>query len=127
MWPILVKAKSLESILKDKSLINDTFQCTSECIEVCAKRGVDIGKFPEINDFTKVSGLRAFFMRNVFKFILKHSEYHRRCMAHSLDDPKEIKFFYDNVLLTGKELGLEMPCYSKYQNDIEFFYLQLKQ
>jgi ketopantoate reductase len=123
-WPALVRAKSLESILKDKSLIDDMFHSAAECINVCIERGVDINAFPEVKTYTITSKLKTFLMRSIFAFILKHSEYHRRCMSHALDDPKEIKTFYDSVLITGKGLGLQMPYYSKFQKDIESFYKQ---
>lgn len=123
-WPALVRAKSLDSILKDKMLIDCMFHSAAECIEVCSKRGVDIDAFPEVKTYTNTSKIKTFLVSSIFAFFLKHSEYHKRCMSHALDDPKEIKAFYDNVLITGKELGLKMPYYSNFQKDIESFYQQ---
>ena len=121
MWPALVRAKNIKAIIKDQSLIDDIFHCTAECINVCVKRGVNINEYPEIKPYASSGKFKVFFMKHVFPFILEHSEYHRRCMAHALDDPKEIKTFYDNVLNTGRELNVKMPYFSKFQKDIENF------
>ena len=121
MWPALVRMKNLKSILKDKSTLDEILHCTDECIDVCIKRGINIDDYPEIKSYTGIGKLKAFIMKTLFPFMLAHSEYHRRCMAHALDDPKEIKTFYDNVLNTGRELGVDMPYYSKFQKDIEAF------
>lgn len=121
MWPALVRAKNLKAIIKDQSLVNDIFHCTAECINVCVKRGINIDEYPEIKPYISSSKFKIFFMKHIFPLILAHSEYHRRCMAHALDDPKEIKTFYYDVLNTGRELNLKMPYFSKFQNDIESF------
>ena len=121
MWPALVRAKSLKAIIKEQSLINDIFHCTAECINICVKRGVKIDEYPEIKPYASSSKFKVFFMKHIFPLMLEHSEYHRRCMAHALDDPKETKTFYDNVLNTGRELNVKMLYFSKFQNDIERF------
>ncbi len=121
MWPALVRAKNLKAIINDRSLVEDIFYCIAECINVCVKRGVNLDEYPQIKRYTSNCKLNVLFMKYAFPFILEHSEYHRRCMAHALDDPKEIKTFYNDVLNTGRKLGLKMLYFSKFQNDIEKF------
>jgi hypothetical protein len=53
--------------------------------------------------------------------MLRYSEFVKRCSAHALDDPKEIKTFFDDLMATGRELGVPMPVMSSYAEDIAQF------
>ena len=119
MWGALVRAGSVVAAAGDKRLVGLVLRATTEAIQVCERRGVDLDEFPEVKTYTNLGGFKTWVMRAGFKWMMKHSEYHRRCSLHGLDDPKEIKLFYNAVLETGQEMGLPMTAYREFQKDID--------
>ena len=119
MWGALVRKGSIEAAANDKHLVDLVLKATTESIQVCVLRGVNLDEFPEVKIYSKLGGLKTQIMRIGFKWSIKHSEYHRRCSLHGLDDPNEIKLFYNEVLATGIELGLSMSAYREFKKDID--------
>ena len=56
-------------------------------------------------------------MRRMFR----HDEYTKRCSAHALGDPVEVKTFYDDLTTTGRDLGVSMPVMESYAEAIRRF------
>jgi hypothetical protein len=46
--------------------------------------------------------------------MFRRDEYTKRCSAHALGDPVEIKTFYDDLIATGHGLGVSMPVMESY-------------
>jgi hypothetical protein len=71
--------------------------------------------------FHTSSGIRRRFGMWLVKLSLRYSEFAKRASAHALDDPAEIKVFYEDLVSTGRELGVPMPVMSSYPQDIASF------
>jgi hypothetical protein len=56
-------------------------------------------------------------MRRMFR----HDEYTKRCSAHALGDPVEVKTFYDDLIGTGHDLRVSMPVMESYAKAIGRF------
>jgi 2-dehydropantoate 2-reductase len=122
LWTGLVRAGSLEAVLRDSVNGPLSLQAVKECLDVVAKRGVDLKKYPEsqmfMNTGSKIGGMIAgFAMRMMFKF----NKSVQRSSAHGLGDPIEIKDAYDRLLNSGMELGVDMRVTKSFQSDMEKF------
>ena len=53
--------------------------------------------------------------------MFRHDEYTKRCSAHAFGDPVEVKTFYDDLIATGRDLGVSMPVMENYAADIKRF------
>jgi 2-dehydropantoate 2-reductase len=122
LWTGLVSAGSLDALLRDS--INGPLSLLSvkECLDVAAKRGIDLKKYPEtqmyMNTGSKIGGMIAgFVMRMLFKF----NKSVQRSSAHGLGDPTEIKCAFDDLLRMGTDLDVEMPITRSFQTDMENF------
>jgi 2-dehydropantoate 2-reductase len=118
LWPALVRAGSIAAVLRDRRAGALALAAVRECLEVVARRGVNLRRYPETRLFLTSSALRRWLGMWLFKLTLRYSEFVKRCSAHALNDPTEIKVFYDDLLLTGRELGVPMPVMSGYGQDI---------
>jgi 2-dehydropantoate 2-reductase len=121
LWPAVVRAGSVDSVLRDRRAGEMAMAAVRECLEVVARRGVDLGEYPETRPFLRSSGLRRRIGIWLVKVALRYSEYARRSSAHALEDATEIKTFYDDLMTAGKELGVPMPVMSGYSQDIASF------
>jgi hypothetical protein len=57
----------------------------------------------------------------MIRWMFRHDEYTKRCSAHSFGDPVEVKTFYDDLITTGRELGVLMPVMESYVEAIRRF------
>jgi hypothetical protein len=57
----------------------------------------------------------------IFKQIMRHSDFVRRCSAHALGDPREVKDFFEDLVTTGRQLEVPMPAMNSYAEDISRF------
>jgi 2-dehydropantoate 2-reductase len=121
LWPALVRAGGLAAVLGDRSAGEQALAAVRECLEVVARRGVALGNYPETRLFLSSSALRRKVAAWLFKLTLRHSEFVRRCSAHALGDPTEVKVFYDDLVTTGRQLGVPMPVMGGYAEDIARF------
>ena len=122
LWTGLVRAGGLDELLHDSVNGPLSLQAVKECLAVVAKRGIDLKKFPEtsmyLNTGSKVGGVIAgFAMRMMFKF----NKSVQRSSAHALGDPVEITTSYNNLINTGRELGVDMPITNSFQVDMDEF------
>jgi len=118
LWPILVRAGSFKSALSDRKLGNLGFFSVKECLEVVARRGVDLKKYPDAQMYSDTSFLSRQLAGIILKYMFTHNEYVKRNSVHALSDPKEIKTFYSDIVTTGKELGIDMPIMNGFMQDI---------
>jgi 2-dehydropantoate 2-reductase len=120
-WAALVKAGSFDAMLNDSHATSAALRAGCECLHVLERRGVDLSRYPETSPFLTNSTLRmrinVWFMRRMFR----HDEYTKRCSAHALGDPVEIKTFYDDLIATGHDLGVSMPVMDSYAEAIRRF------
>ena len=124
LWPALVRAGSFEALLRDRQTGELALTAARECLDVVARRGVDLSRYPETRTYYR----RSFVLRQValmtLKFMFRYSEYAKRSSAHALADAREIKTFYFDLLNTGRELHVDMPVLVSFQPDIERFRAQ---
>ena len=118
LWAALIQAGSLDAMLNDSEVISTALKAGCECLQVVRRRGVDLSRYPETSPFLTNSALRmrinVWFMRRMFR----HDEYTKRCSSHALGDPVEIKAFYDDLITTGRGLGVSMPVMESYSEAI---------
>jgi len=125
LWTGLVRVGDLQKLLVDNKNGPLSLLSVKECLEVVAKRGIDLKKYPEIqmymNGGSKVGArIAAMMIRMMFKF----NKSIQRASAHGLGDPVEIKDAYDQLLQTGSELGVDMPITNSFQSDMKKFAAQ---
>jgi 2-dehydropantoate 2-reductase len=126
LWPALVRAGSMDRVLRDRHAGKSALAAVRECLQVVARRGVDLRCFPETRLFLSSSSVRRWLGIWLFKLTLRYSEFVKRSSAHALDDAAEIKTFYEDLMTTGRELGVSMPVMSSYAQDIARFVDQSK-
>jgi len=121
LWPALVRAGSMEAVLRDRDAGLSAMTAVRECLEVVSRRGVDLQGYPETKLFLASSWLRRRFGVWMFKLMLRYNEFVKRSSAHALRDPTEIKVFCDDLTRTGRQLGVPMPVMDSYAKDIAKF------
>lgn len=119
MWPALVRAGSLQAVLRDKNLVKASFLGAKECLSVAAARGVELDKYPETGIYFTSSAIKRAIGVIAMKIMFSFSKYIRRNSAHALADPKEIKAFYYDLINSGAELGISMPVMLGFKKDID--------
>jgi 2-dehydropantoate 2-reductase len=122
LWTGLVRVGDLQKLLGDKENGPLSLLSVKECLDVAAKHGIDLKKYPEsqmyMNTGSKIGAMIAGMMvRMMFKF----NPSVQRASAHGLGDPIEIKEAFDSLLKTGAELGVKMPVTKSFQQDMERF------
>jgi 2-dehydropantoate 2-reductase len=118
LWPLLVRAGSFKSALSDRRLGDLGLFSVKECLEVVARRGVDLKKYPDAQMYSNTSFFSRQLAGIMLKYMFTHNEYVKRNSVHALSDPEEIKTFYFDLVATGKELGVDMPVMNGFMQDI---------
>ncbi len=121
IWPVLVRGGSMEAAIADRRTMEQGFLAVRECLEVAARRGVDLSKHPEIAMYLDTSPFNLLLSSLKFRIMYHFNEYMKRSSAHGLSDPQEIKVFYYDLLNTGRKLGVDMPAMSGFEPDIQRF------
>jgi 2-dehydropantoate 2-reductase len=121
LWPALVRAGSIDAVLRDRRAGELAVSAVRECIALVARRGVDLSHYPETRPFLSSSAIRQWLAGWMFKLALRYSEFAKRASAHALDDPEEIRAFYDDLTSTGSQFGMPMPAMVSYAADIASF------
>jgi ketopantoate reductase len=121
LWPALVKAGSLPAVLSNRQLAQLGVQAARECLEVAARRGVNLKDYPETRMYMSTSPLALWVASLVIKFQFRFNKVVQRSSLHGLDDADEIKAFYDDLLNTGRRLGVDMPAMSSFEPEIRAF------
>jgi len=120
-WAALVQAGSIDAMLNDRRAATAALQAAGECLQVVRRRGVDLSLYPETKPFFTNSALRRRFYVWVMRRMFRRDEYTKRCSAHAVGDPLEIKTFYDDLVTTGHEFGVAMPLMESYAEKIRQF------
>jgi 2-dehydropantoate 2-reductase len=121
LWPALVKAGSLPAVLSNRQLGQLGVQAARECLEVVARRGVDLKEYPETRMYMSTSPVALWVAGQVIKFQFRFNKVVQRSSQHGLGDAKEIKVFYNDLLYTGRRMGVEMPAMSSFEPEIRAF------
>lgn len=118
LWPAVVRAAGLDELLRDRRTGELSLLMVNECLEVVARRGVDLKRYPDTRMWTTQSAFRrqVALIGLILLFRFNKSVY--RTSAHALGDPIEIKTSYYDLLNTGRELGVDMPVMSSFEDDI---------
>jgi ketopantoate reductase len=103
----LAKYRQLQPYLADKALVYQSIRATKELYALCARRDVDLNKYPEIGYIKLPIWLTVFLLKQNFR----HNESMQRYTAHAASDGslRETKYFYEQMIHTADELGLDMP------------------
>lgn len=118
LWPALVRAGGLEALLTDRHTGNLSLFAVKECLEVVARRGVDLKKYPDARMYSNTSFIERQIAGLMLRLLFRFNKSVQRSSAHALADPLEIKKSYYDLLNTGRELGVDMPIMSSFENDI---------
>ena len=103
----LAKYRALDPYLADNELVYQSIRATKELYDLCARRGVELKKYPEIGYIKLPIWLVAFLLRRNFR----HNENMQRYTAHAVSESSrtESKYHFDQVMRTAIELGFEIP------------------
>jgi hypothetical protein len=55
------------------------------------------------------------------KWMLRYNEFVKRCSSHALGDAVEVATFYDDLIATGRGLGVATPVMESYAGAIRRF------
>jgi 2-dehydropantoate 2-reductase len=113
LWPALVKAGSLPAVLSNRRLGQLGVQAARECLEVVSRRGVSL--------YMSTSPIALWVAGMVIKFLFRFNKVVQRSSLHGLGDGHEVEVFYDDLLNTGRRLGVDMPALSSFEPEIRAF------
>jgi 2-dehydropantoate 2-reductase len=107
----LAKYRQLQHYLADKALVNQCIRATKELYSLCARRGVDLDKYPEIGYIRLPVWLTAYLLKRNFR----RNESMQRFTAHATSDASlsETKYFFGQVMRTAREMNFPMPELTK--------------
>ena len=125
LWPALVKAGSFKAVLDNRQIGEQGICAARECLEVAARRGVDLKKYPETKMYTSTGPASMWIAGLFLRFMFRFNKFVQRSSAHGLEDAQEVKKFYNDLLDTGRELGVPMPAMSEFEPDIRRFMLKV--
>jgi len=114
----LVRVGNLAALLRDRRTGDLSLQAVRECLDVVARRGVDIKKYPETRMFYQTSSLARQIAGLSITWMFRFDKSVQRTSAHALADPLEVKTAYYDLLNTGRELGVAMPAMSSFEGDM---------
>jgi 2-dehydropantoate 2-reductase len=118
LWPALVRAGGLEALLRDRRTGDLSLFAVKECLEVVARRGVDLKKYPDARMYANTSFIARQIAGLMLRLLFRFNKSVQRGSAHALADPLEIKTSCYDLLNTGRELGVDMPIMNSFENDI---------
>jgi ketopantoate reductase len=121
LWAALIQAGSLDALLSDTDATSAALRAGCECLRLVERRGVDLARYPEAKPFLTNFALRKRVNIWMTRWLFRHDEYTKRCSAHAFGDPVEVKTFYDDLIATGRELGVSMPVMESYAEAIKRF------
>jgi len=114
MWAALIGAGSFEALLSHRDATDKAQAAVRECLAVAKQRGVALAQYPETRPFLTNSALARRIYFWLARRMFRKDEYTRRSSAHAFGDAVEVKTFYDDLVGTGRELGIAMPVMASY-------------
>jgi 2-dehydropantoate 2-reductase len=124
LWPALVRAGSLPAVLKNRQLGEQGIRAARECLEVVAKRGVDLKKYPETKMYLNSSPLGLWLAGLVIRAMFRFNKLVLRSSLHGLGDGTEVQVFFDDLVNTGRPLGVAMPAMLGFEPEVRAFAVQ---
>jgi 2-dehydropantoate 2-reductase len=121
LWAALIQAGGLDAILRDRDAVSAALRAGYECLQVVKQRGVDLSRYPETRPFLTNSALHRRVNIWMTRWMFRHDEYTQRCSAHAFRDPVEVRTFYDDLIDTGRHLGVLMPVMESYADAVSRF------
>jgi ketopantoate reductase len=121
LWPALIRAGSLDRLLRNHQLGDQSLQAVKECLDVVTARGVGLRKYPDTRMFYNPTPIMRRVAGYAITMMFRFNEAVRRASAHALGDPQEIAAAYFDLLSTGRELGIPMPVMSSYEAEVRRF------
>lgn len=121
LWPALVKAGSFELVLENRQIGEQGLRAARESLEVIARRGVNLAKFPDAKMYMNNSPFGMWVANIVIKVLFRYNKLVQRSSAHGLEDIEEVKVFYYDLLNSGRALNVAMPALSAFETDIKNF------
>jgi ketopantoate reductase len=118
LWTGVVRAGGLDPLLKDSRTGEKSLRAVKECLDVVARRGVDVKKYGEARMYLNTSFMRPRIMSWMLRFLFYFNKSVYRTSLHALGDPREITTSYYDLLNTGRELGVPMPVMTSFENDM---------
>ena len=76
---------------------------------------------PETGPFFTNSAVRRRVNVWMSRWTFGHAEYTKRCSAHALGNPSEVKTFYDDLTTTGRDLGVSITVMGSYGEAVTQF------
>jgi ketopantoate reductase len=103
----LAKYRQLEPYLKDKALVYQSICATKELYGLCAYRGVDLGRYPEVGFIKLPIWLTALLLKRNFQ----RNESMQRYTAHATSESniRETMYFYEQIIRMANDLEFDMP------------------
>jgi 2-dehydropantoate 2-reductase len=121
LWAALIHAGNLDAIFDDRDKAAGALMAVRECLEALRRRGVLLSRYKETGPFLTDSPLCRHFYFWIMRWMFRHDEYTKRCSAHAFGAPAEVKVFYDDLIATGRELGVAMPVMESYAEAVRRF------
>jgi 2-dehydropantoate 2-reductase len=121
LWPALVRAGSFQEVLGNRQIGKQGLRAAGECLEIVARRGVDLKKYPEARMYLNTSPVAVWMASLAIKFMFRFNKAVRRSSLHALNDAEEVRVFFYDLLNTGRELGVAMPVMGSFEPDIRRF------
>jgi 2-dehydropantoate 2-reductase len=121
LWAALMQAGNLDAMLNDPEATSAALRAACECVEVVKRRGAVLSRYPETKPFLTNSALRKRVNLWMTCWMFRHDEYTKRCSSHAFGDPVEVTMFYDDLITTGRDLGVSMPVMDSYADSIRRF------
>jgi ketopantoate reductase len=106
IWAGFAKYPQVDAFLADRPLLIQCFKATQELLQLCRKRGVGLGDYPETVTFRR---LPAWLFVRLFRRQWETNESMERFTAHAADSLPEAKAYYEAMMETARELSFEMP------------------
>jgi 2-dehydropantoate 2-reductase len=127
LWPALVRAGSLPAVLKDRRLGEQGIRAARECLEVVAKRGVDLRQYPETKMYLNTSPAGLWVAGVAIRAMFRFNKLVQRSSLHALGDGTEVQVFFDDLVNTGRQLGVTMPAMRGFAAEVQAFAARTQQ
>jgi ketopantoate reductase len=114
VWAGFSQYRDIKRFLKDGPLVNESFDATKECLDICRKRGVDVDSFGDIAYFKYPTWAIAMLFKIMFTFNKSMQIY--TAHAASEGSTKEMKANFLEMYNSGKSLGVPMPYMDRLHN-----------
>jgi ketopantoate reductase len=120
LWAVLVNAGRFEAILNDRSRFRSAYGRARMLggRKGSRSRALAVSRSSVVSDEFR---LRRRVYMWVMAWAFRHDEYTKRCSAHAFGDPIEVRTFYDDLIATGRNLGVSMPVMESYAEGIRRF------